>query len=276
MSFFTALIENPLILYAFFAGLLASIVGGIIGSYVVVKRITFICGSIAHAVLGGIGVSLWLERTQEITLISPLYGALIASILSAILLSWVRQYYHQREDTVIAIIWSVGMSIGIVFISLTPGFNVELTNYLIGNILWVAPRELYLLAGLDLIVLAIVACYHKKFVAICYDEDQAKLQGLSVNALYLLLLMLTAISVVLLVQVVGIVLVLAMLTIPPAMANLWTIRMSHMMAFAVILTALFCTSGLAISYHLDWPSGACIALITALAYAFALLFTKKV
>lgn len=273
MSFLEALHENPLLLSALFAGIMASIVSGIIGSYVVVKRIVFVSGSISHAVLGGIGVSLWLERTQDIAWLTPLHGALVAAIISALIMGWIRLRYQQREDSVIAAVWSIGMAIGVLFISQTPGYNVELTNFLVGNILWVAPNDLIQLAVLDTVILASVFLLHKRLVAVCFDEEQARLQGLNVSALYLFLLILTAVSIVLLIQVVGIILVMTMLTIPAAIANLLTSRLSVMMAIAVMLSAAFCVFGTAIAYHFDWPPGATIALLAGIVYV-AMLWKK--
>ncbi len=205
MTFWEALQVNPLLLYALIAGLLASVVSGIIGSYVVVKRITFISGSISHAVLGGLGLCLWLQRTVGIEWMSPIYGAFAAAIISALIMGFFHLYYKQREDSVIAAVWSVGMAVGVIFIAMTPGFNVELTNFLVGNILWVTSEDLNFLALLDILILVIVACLHKRFLAICFDEEQAQLQGLPVKGLYMLLLILTAISIVLLIQVVGVI-----------------------------------------------------------------------
>ncbi len=190
ISFLEALQMNPLLLAAVIAGLGASIVSGIIGSYVVVKRIGFISGSISHSVLSGIGLAIWLERTRDIEWISPLAGALGAAILSALILGWIHLYHRQREDSVIAALWAIGMAVGVLFISQTPGFNVELTNFLVGNILWVTYSDLTLLFGLDVFILLLVLCMHKRFLAICFDEEQAKLQGLAVNRLYILLLVL--------------------------------------------------------------------------------------
>ncbi len=255
---------------ALLAGFAASIVSGIIGSYVVVKRIVFIAGSISHAVLSGIGLCIWLERAKGISWVSPLFGALISAILSALILGWIHLYYRQREDSVIAALWSIGMAVGILFISQTPGFNVELTNFLIGNILWVSTTDLYILWGLDICTILLVVCLHKRFLAICFDEEQARLQGLPVNALYMLLLILIAVSIVLLIQVVGIVLVMTMLTIPAAIANLLTSRLSRMMLIAILLSGLFCLAGNAVAYHLDWPTGATIALIAGMAYVLSL------
>ena len=274
MSFFEALRTNPLLLSAVLAGLASSVVSGIIGSYVVVKRIVFISGSISHAVLSGIGICLWLERTQGVTWASPLIGALIAAIISALIIGWIHLHYRQREDSVIAALWSIGMAVGILFISQTPGFNVELTNFLIGNILWVTPTDLYILFGLDLFILVVVFCLHKRFLAICFDEEQAQLQGIPVNTLYLLLLVLIAVSIVLLIQVVGIILVMTMLTIPAAIANLFTGRLSSMMFIAILLSCGFSLTGMWTAYHLDWPGGATIALIAGIAYVFTLLMGR--
>ncbi len=274
ISFLEALYLNPLLLSAVIAGLASSVVSGIIGSYVVVKRIVFISGSISHSVLGGIGFCLWLERAKGITWISPLEGALLSGILSALIIGWIHLYYRQREDSVIAALWSIGMAIGILFISQTPGFNVELTNFLIGNILWVSKTDLYILFALDLFILLCVACMHKRFLAICFDDEQAALQGLKVKALYLFLLVLIAVSIVLLIQVVGIILVMTMLTIPAAIANLFTSCLSFVMAWAVFISCLLCFSGTALAYHLDWPAGATIALLAGIAYVATLIAQK--
>lgn len=270
-SFIEALRTNPLLLSAVIAGIASSVVSGIIGAYVVVKRIVFISGSISHSVLSGIGFCLWLERAKGIEWISPLYGALIAGVLSALIIGWIHLHYRQREDSVIAALWSIGMAIGILFISQTPGFNVELTNFLIGNILWVTTADLYTLFGLDLFILACIWCLHKRFLAICFDEEQARLQGLSVNTLYLLLLVLIAVSIVLLIQVVGIILVMTMLTIPAAIANIFTSRLSMVMFIAVLISSAFCFGGTALAYYADWPGGATIALVAGIAYVVTLI-----
>lgn len=269
-DFFTALSSSTLLLYALLASLAASVVGGIIGSYVIVKRISFISGSISHSILAGIGFFLWLERVHGIEAASALQGALLAGILSALIIGWIHQKYRQREDSVIAAVWSVGMAIGILFISQTPGFNVELMNFLIGNLLWVSHQDLLFLAILDIVVIGAVALLHPRFLAICFDEEQARLQGLQVNRLYLLLLCLIAITVVLLMQVVGIILVMTMLTLPATIANIFTTRLSRMMLISVLLSMLFCLSGIWIAFALNLPAGATIALVAGGAYVLAL------
>ncbi len=275
MTFWNALFTNPLLIYALTAGLLASVVSGIIGSYVVVKRIVFISGSIAHSILGGIGLFIWLDRVHGITFLSPLFGALIAGVLSSLLIGWIHLFANEREDTVIAAVWSVGMAAGILFISQTPGFNVELMSFLIGNILWVTPQDLVFLLILDLFVIVTVTLLHKRFLIICYDEEQAKLQGIHVTNLYLLLLALIAISIVLLIQIVGIVLVMTLLTIPAAVSALFTNRLSMVMITAIGISALLTTGGTVLSFHLDWPTGATIALLAGATYLIAVLVPKK-
>jgi len=275
-NFFHALSNNPFLQLALLAGCAASIASGIIGTYVVVKRIVFISGSIAHSVLGGMGLCLWLKRYYGIEWLTPLDGALIAALLSAILMGYIHLKYREREDTVIAAIWSTGMAIGVIFIALTPGYNVELMNFLFGNILWVSKADITMLASLDLVLLAIVLVFHRRFLAICFDEEQAALQRAHVNGLYLLLLCLVAISVVLLIQIVGAILVIAMLAIPAAIAGGFSNRLSRMMWIAVLLTAFFSVLGTWTSYELNWPPGATISLTAALFYGLNLVRLRSV
>lgn len=261
---------NPFLQMSLLAGVAASITSGIIGSYVVSKRIVFIAGSIAHSVLGGMGVCLWLKRVYGVVWITPLLGALIAALISAFLIGWIHLKYRQREDTVIATLWSTGMAIGVIFVALTPGYNVELMNFLFGNILWVSGADLKLLFALDLLVILVVTLFHRRFACVCFDEQQAYLQGLQVHAIYLLLLALVAISVVLLIQIVGAILVIAMLAIPAAMASEMTHRMVRMMLIATCLGCVFTTAGTSASYLLNWPPGATISLIAAVCYCLFL------
>ena len=274
-TFLNALTINPFLLLALLASLAASFASGIIGSYVVVKRIVSISGSIAHSVLGGMGFFLWLKRTYGWEILTPLYGALFAGLLSALVMGWVHLKYREREDTVIAALWATGMSVGVIFIALTPGYNVELLNFLFGNILWVTHSDIQLLLALDIAIFILVAIFYRRFLAICFDEEQAQLQGLSVKCLYLLLLCLVAISVVLLIQVVGAILVIAMLAIPAAVAGTWTKKLGMMMVLAVVLGGLFSSAGMYIAYELNWPPGATISLVAAGAYSLSLLVKKK-
>lgn len=257
------------------AGTAASFASGVIGSFVVVKRIVSLSGSIAHSVLGGMGVFLWLRRVWDLQFLTPLQGALVAGILSAFAMGWIRLKYREREDTVIAAIWSTGMSIGVIFIALTPGYNVELLNFLFGNILWVTQNDIYLLISLDLLIGGAVLLFYRKFLAICFDEEQARLQKLPVGKIYMLLLCLVAISVVLLIQVVGAILVITMLAIPAAIAATMTNHLAKMMIYATLLGVLFTFLGLYFSYEFNWPPGATISLIAALGYSVNLLRAQR-
>ncbi len=274
MTFFEAFLQTPVLQMAVLAAIGASFASGVIGSYVVVKRIVAISGSIAHSVLSGIGCALWLQRSYGLEWLLPLYGALAAAILSALIIGYVHLYYREREDAIIAMIWSVGMAAGVIFVSQIPGFNVELMNFLLGNVLWVSAADLYILGALDVVILVTVVLFHKRFLALCFDEKQAELQGIHVGALYLLLLVLIALSVVLLIHVVGIILVLSMLALPASIAGSFTFRLSRMMLIAVVLNIAFSLGGLAISYRLDWPAGATIALFSAVIYTLSLRFKK--
>lgn len=274
MTFLEALRLNPILQLAIFAAIGTSIASGVIGSYVVVKRIVSISGSIAHSVLSGLGCALWLQRTYDLPWLSPLYGALVAAILSALIMGWVHLYYKEREDSVIAMIWTLGMALGVIFVSQVPGYNVELMNFLLGNILWVSHTDLIILGVLNGVILLTVALYYHRFLALCFDEKQAQLQGVPVTRLYLLLLVLIALSIVLLIHIVGVILVLSMLALPASMAGVFVRRLSLMMVVAVVLNIVFSIGGLALSYRLDWPAGATIALFTTVIYLLSLRFKR--
>ncbi len=271
-----AFLGNPFLWMALLAGIAASITSGIMGSFVVVKRIVFISGSIAHSVLGGMGFFLWLQRTFDIPWITPIQGAIMAALGSALLIGWVQLEYREREDTVIAALWSTGMAVGVIFISLTPGYNVELMHYLFGNILWVTKADVIMLFCLDLVVLLLVILFRHQFLTICFDEQQAKIQHVRVKCFYLLLLCLIALSVVLLIQVVGAILVIAMLAIPAAIATGLTHRFTGIMLLSVLIGWLFTFTGIFASYQLNWPPGATIALVAALFYLLSFTLRKRV
>lgn len=274
-DFFHAVAMNPFLQFTLWAGLFASVAGGIVGSYVVVKRIVFISGSISHAVLSGMGLFLFLERRYGIPWLSPMYGALLAAVGAAFLMSWARRKFREREDSLIAAVWAVGMATGVIFIAQTPGYNLELNSFLLGNIVWTSPTDLLILGLLDIAIVVIALLYHSRFLALCFDEDQARLQGVPVDGLYSLLLVLVAVTVVLLIQVVGIILVMTMLTIPAAVASVTTQRLSTMMITAVVLGIFFSFVGTAASFSLNWPVGATIALTAGAAYILTLSIRRR-
>ena len=262
-EFILALGKYSFIQNAVIAGVLSSLACGITGTYVVVKRITFISGGIAHAVLGGMGVAYYLG-------VDPLVGAVITALLSAILLGLVNLKAKQHEDTVIGALWAVGMAVGIIFMSMTPGYNVDLMSFLFGNILMVTGPALRILLLLDLIIILVVAIFYRQFLLVCFDEEYARLRGLPVDFLYILLLCLIALTVVILIKVVGLILVIALLTLPAAVSGLFTRNLRKMMGWAIVLGLLFTIVGLVISYNLNLPSGAMIIIIAGSSYLCAL------
>lgn len=261
-----ALLRYPFLQYALAAGLLASVACGVVGSYVVARRITYLAGAVAHSVLGGMGAARYLQVVHGVSWLTPLVGALAAAMLAALVMGLVSLKARQREDTVIGAIWAVGMAVGILFIAATPGYSVDLMGYLFGNILMVTPGDLMIMAGLDAVVLILSLVFYKQLLAVCFDEEFAQTRGLPVQWLYLLLLMLTALTVVLLVSVVGIVLVIALLTLPAAIAGHLARRLGGIMILAVLVSMLATSGGLALSYVSDWPSGATIAALAGAAY----------
>lgn len=263
-AFLAALATQSFLQHALAAGVLASIACGIVGSYVVVKRIGYLAGGVAHAVLGGMGVAYFLGK-------SPIGGALVAALLAAAIIAWVSLRLRQHEDTIIGALWAVGMAIGVLFISRTPGYNVDLMSYLFGNILMVPREDLLLMAGLDAVIVALVVLFRKQFLAVCFDEEFARLRGVPVGLFYLLLLWMVALTVVILIQVVGLILVLALLTLPAAIAGQYTRTLAAMMLLAALLGMAFTGAGLALSYEPDLPAGATIILLAGVAYLLSAL-----
>jgi zinc transport system permease protein len=234
-------------------------------------------GGISHTVLGGMGAALYLRTVYGVEWIGPIHGAVISALLSAIIIGLVSLKAKQREDTVIGALWAIGMAVGILFISRTPGYNTDLMSYLFGNILMVSADDLWLLVCLDILVLACGIVFYRQFMAVCFDEEFATLRGVRVDFYYLLLLCLTALTVVVLVTVVGIVMVIAMLTLPTAIAGFFSKTLRHMMFLAAILCAFFTTGGLALSYGPNYPTGATTILLAGITYlAIAICRTLRV
>jgi zinc transport system permease protein len=244
---------------ALLAGLLASIGCGLIGPFVVVKRIAFLAGGIAHSVLGGMGAAVYFG-------FDPLLGALAAAILAALLIGWIRLTWRTGEDTTIGAVWAIGMAVGILFISRTPGYATDLMSFLFGNILLVPTRELGIMAALDAMLLLTLGLFYRQFVVVVFDEELARLRGVPVGFFYLLLLVLVAVTVVLMIQVVGLILVIALLTLPAAVAGHWTQSLAGMMLTATLLGAALTSGGLALSYGPDLPAGPTIILLAGALY----------
>lgn len=250
--------------HAMLACILASIGCGIMGTYVVVRRIGFLAGGIAHSVLAGMGIAYYLGNT-------PLVGAVIAALVASILIGLINLKWRQNEDILIAMFWSVGMAIGILFISRTPGYNVDLMSYLFGNILLVSGNDLILMLLLDILLFLLATILYRQFLVTAFDQEFARLRGINVEFYYILLLSMVALTVVLLIQVVGLILVLALLILPAASATQFVSSIKPMMLLSVLFSLFVTTSGLVISYQPDLPSGATIIIMASFVYLVSII-----
>jgi zinc transport system permease protein len=244
---------------ALLAALLVSIACGIVGTFVVIRRIVFISGGITHAAFGGIGLGFLLG-------LNPVLTAIPFSVLSALGIGAISRRVNISEDSAIGMLWTVGMALGILFIGLTPGYVPDLFSYLFGSILTVSKTDIITMAILDVIILTIVILFFKEFQAISFDDEFAEIAGVPARFLYFLLLCLVALSIIVLIRVVGIILVIALLTIPAIIARQFTNRLTLMIFYASLFAALFTVLGLWLSYLFDLPSGATIVLVLAIVF----------
>ena len=249
------------------AGILAGVACGVVGTYVVVRRMVFISGGISHTTFGGIGLAYLLG-------FNPLLGALLFAIIAALAMGHVTRRTKLSEDTSIGVLWATGMALGVVFIGLSSGYAPDLFSYLFGNILTVQTDELFIMLLLDGVIIATVLALYKELLAVCFDEEFAKVQGVPVDMLQTVLLGLIALTIVTVIKVVGIVLVIALLTIPPAIARQYTKSLSRMMRLAVVVGVSLAICGIALSYMLNLASGATIILLGSLALMVVLLIQK--
>ncbi len=276
LEFFRALADPGLafLRYALLVGLLASVAFGIVGSYVVARRISYMAGAISHSVLGGIGLALYLQIAAGWAWCHPAFGAVVAALVSALIIGLVSLHGGQREDTVIGSLWALGMAAGLLFLSRVPG-NVDAMSFLFGNILLLSRSDVWMVAALDVLIAGIALLFSNRLLAVCFDEEFARVRGVRVQFFFLLLLCLTALTIVLLVRVVGAVLVIALLTLPAALAGLFTRRLWQMMLGAIAACMLFVTAGLAISYAEDLPSGPTIIVLAGILYLGALALARS-
>lgn len=266
MSSLIELFSYDFFLKAFLAAVFASISCGIVGSYIVSRRIVFVSGGITHASFGGIGLAFLLG-------FNPLLGAVIFAVLSALGIQFFTNVANVREDSSIAIWWSLGMALGIIFIFMTPGYTPNPMSYLFGNILTVTIAELVWMFLLNVVIILFFALFFRRILYIAFDEEFARAAGLPVTLFNYLIITLIALTVVLNIRVVGIILILSLLTIPQATANLFTKDFRRMLMLSSLFAFIGTISGLFFSYFLDIPSGA--AIIFTLVIIFALLRTFK-
>ena len=276
IEFLEDLGSNPFLLTGLLAGLLASIACGVMGPYVITRRIVFLAGAIAHIAIGGIGASIYASYRWPETLgeFSPLVGATVVSALAAVVLAVLHQRVHERLDTIVGALWAVGMAVGLLLIKMTPGYHTELMSYLFGNIAFVGWDAIRLMVGLDLIVVLVAILWHKRFLALCLDEEQAQLQGISVLGTEVVLLVSVALTVIVLTQVVGLILVIALLSLPAAAAAQRVSRMASLIGYSVALTAVLTTMPRILVYGTHISPEAAIVLAAAGVYLIALVSRK--
>ncbi len=250
------------------AGVLVSFACGIIGTYVVINRIVFLSGGIAHAAYGGIGLGYFLG-------VNPVIGAIAFSLISSLGMGMVHRKTGQRSDTIIGVMWAIGMALGIIFLDMSPGYKADLMSYLFGSILAVPNSDLIIMLVLNFIILMLVALFYRELQAISFDETFAFVVNVPVDRLYLMLVCLIGLTVVMTMRIVGLIMVIALMTMPPAIAGLFVKDMKRMMVLSVGLSILFTFIGLLLSYYLNLTSGATIILVSGVAYLISFLIQKR-
>jgi zinc transport system permease protein len=260
-------LEFEFMRHALIAGLLASVICGIMGTLVVVNRIVFLSGGIAHAAYGGIGLAFFFGWPY-------LPGTIGFALAAAMLMAAVSIKAKHRADTIIGVIWALGMAFGIILIDLTPGYNVDLMSYLFGSILTVPASDLLIMLVLGILIAILVAVYYQDLLAMSYDEEFARIRGVPVNSLYFALIGILAIIIVLMIQVVGLILVIALLTIPPFIVEKHVKSLVQMMVGSSLLGAIFTVFGLWLSFRYNLTSGAAIIMVAGIAFMLSLLIER--
>ena len=258
------LLQYTFFQHALLGSLFASIACGIIGTYIVTRRLVFISGGITHASFGGIGIGLY-------TGISPVLGAAIFSVLSAFGVEWLSKRSDMREDSAIAVFWTFGMAVGIIFSFLAPGFTPDLSSFLFGNILTITRGDILLLGGLSVALILFFSLFLRPITAIAFDPEFARSQRMPVGFFEYTLMMFIALTIVACLRMVGIVLVISLLTLPQMTANLFTFRFKRIIWLSVGIGYLSCLGGLVLSYRYQIPSGASIIFVSILLYTLAKL-----
>lgn len=245
--------------HALAASLLASVACGIVGTLVVVNRLVFLAGGVAHAAYGGVGLAFYAG-------LPVLPSAIGFSLFSSLIMAGVSLTHKNKADTAIGVLWAAGMATGIILMDLTPGYNVDLMGFLFGSILAVPAEDITLMLWLDILLIALTIILYPGLKVLSFDPEYARARGLPVTFLYCLLIAMAAVSVVMIIRVVGLILVIALLTIPPFMAERSAASLHGMMITATLWAILFCFSGLAIAYHFNLTSGACIIGVAAVCF----------
>ena len=252
---------------ALVAGLLASVICGIMGTLVVVNRIVFLSGGIAHAAYGGIGLAFYFGWPYLLSTIG-------FSLFAAMVMAAVSMKAKHRADTIIGVIWALGMSFGIILLDLTPGYNVDLMSYLFGSILTVPASDIITMLIMGILITVLVAYYYKDLLALSYDEEFAQIRGVPVKGLYFALIGMLAVTIVMVIQVVGLILIIALLTIPPFIVEKHAKSLAQMMVGSSVLGALFTVTGLWLSYTYNLTSGASIIMVSGVFFLISMVIER--
>ncbi len=261
------ILSLPFIQHAIMASVLVSICVGIVGSLVVVNRMVFLSGGIAHGAYGGLGMAIYFG-------LSPLFGAGVFAVILSLLIAFISYKNKERTDPVIGAMWAAGMSIGIIFTDLTPGYNVDIMSYLFGSIITVSKSDLNIMFVFDIIIVFLISLLHKDFLSMSFDSEFARLRGVKEKFLYYLLIVLIGISVIITVRAVGLILVIALISIPTYIAESLSSSLYKMMGISTLLTIFFTLSGLFLSYFFDISSGATIICVASIIFFVFVAFKK--
>ena len=274
-SFFQDLLEFRFLQYSLLTAVLCSVSCGVIGSFAVVRRSTYIAGAIAHSVMGGLGFARYMKTVAGWEWMTPAVGAFLAAMLSSAIITYSTLRNKERIDTVLSAIWAIGMALGITFLVATPGYSEDLMSYLFGDILMVSRYDLFAMFGLDVLIVLIVMFTYDRLLAVSFNPQLALLKGLNVAFYEALFIFLTGLTVVLLVRIVGIILVIALVTLPSATAGRLTQKLSHMIWYAIGFSLLYTIGGLVISYSPGLPAGPTMIELGVVVYGIVSIATSK-
>lgn len=275
MGFFELLLSGNLgfLKNVFIVMILSSLPIGVVGSFVVVNRITYIAGAISHSVLGGIGLAIYLSVVWGITFFTPSLGAFIFAVISALVIILLSLWGHERIDTAISVVWIVGMSIGLLFAFFTPRYT-DIQSYLFGNILLLSVEDVYWVLGVSVIVVLVVYMFFHQLVLVSFDKDFSKVRRVDPNIFFSILVILISLTTLLLIKTVGVILSITLITIPPAIANMFSKKLSRIILISVFIVLVSQFFGLWMSYEFDTPTGITVSLLLSFLYIVSFIFVK--
>lgn len=275
MDFFELLLSGNLgfLKNVFIVMILSSLPIGVVGSFVVVNRITYIAGAISHSVLGGIGLAIYLSVVLGINFFTPSLGAFIFAVISALVIILLSLWGHERIDTAISVVWIVGMSIGLLFAFFTPRYT-DIQSYLFGNILLLSVEDVYWVLGVSVIVVLVVYMFFHQLVLVSFDKDFSKVRRVDPNIFFSILVILISLTTLLLIKTVGVILSITLITIPPAIANMFSKKLSRIILISVFIVLVSQFFGLWMSYEFDTPTGITVSLLLSFLYIVSFIFVK--